>query len=476
MKKKIDVHLSEGTKSAVVYTIASVFSKGLAFITVPIFTRIMSTSDIGTVNLFTTWQNMLGVVVTLSLTAGGYMVALKEFENERDQYESSVLTLTSVSALACFIVYAINPKFWQTITGLNNELLLLMLVGFLFSPALDFWLARQRYEYKYIKPAIVIIGSALLSAILSVIAVLVLKSTEFVAEGRLFANYSITYIIAIILWIWILYKGRTFYSYRFWRFSLFLSIPLIANAFAGQVFNAADRVMIGYMVGNSEVGIYGTLSSLSSISLIVWSAINSSFIPFLYKNIENNKKSVKDIADKLLLFYAAVCVLITFLAPEILRIIATKEYYNAIYIIPPLAAGIFQNSVSNMYANVLLYHKKTVYIMISSIAAAILNIVLNAICIPIFGYMSAAYTTLAAYFVLSFIQFFISRRIHFRVSGSCESVYADVNIFLITVSMTILSLVAIPLYSSSLIRYICIVIMFCSLLVFYLKNRKVLHK
>ena len=41
-----------GVKAAVVYTMASVFSRGLSMITVPIFTRIMSTSEIGMVNLY----------------------------------------------------------------------------------------------------------------------------------------------------------------------------------------------------------------------------------------------------------------------------------------------------------------------------------------------------------------------------------------------------------------------------------------
>ena len=49
-------NVSQGAKSAVAYTFASLFSKGLAFITVPIFTRIMSTDEIGTVNLYNSWQ------------------------------------------------------------------------------------------------------------------------------------------------------------------------------------------------------------------------------------------------------------------------------------------------------------------------------------------------------------------------------------------------------------------------------------
>ena len=54
-----------GVKAAAVYTLASVFSKGLAIITVPIFTRIMSTSEIGVVNLYNSWHSMLNAFINV---------------------------------------------------------------------------------------------------------------------------------------------------------------------------------------------------------------------------------------------------------------------------------------------------------------------------------------------------------------------------------------------------------------------------
>lgn len=45
LKKKLQ-NIPLGVKAAVVYTMASVFSRGLSMITVPIFTRIMSTSEL----------------------------------------------------------------------------------------------------------------------------------------------------------------------------------------------------------------------------------------------------------------------------------------------------------------------------------------------------------------------------------------------------------------------------------------------
>lgn len=116
------------------------FFKGLAIITVPIFTRIMSTSEIGVVNLYNSWHSMLNAVVTLSLTSGGYSAALKEFGKERDQYQSSVLSLTSFVALIVALIYIICPSFWNGLTGLSTDLMVLMLIGFFVAPAYDFGL------------------------------------------------------------------------------------------------------------------------------------------------------------------------------------------------------------------------------------------------------------------------------------------------------------------------------------------------
>lgn len=449
-------HMPQGMKSAIVYTFASLCSKGLAIITVPIFTRLMTTEEIGTVNLYNSWHAMIAAVATLSLTSGGYMVALKEFEKERDQYQSSVLTLTSLVSCLLFLVYSIAPGFWSRVLGLDQALILLLLIGFLFSPATEFWLARQRYEYRYKAAAVITIGSAVLASALSVLVILYLhkQGSHYVAQGRLFANYSILYGVACVLWFMIMLRGRTFISMRFWKFSLALSLPLIANSLATQVLNTSDRLMISKLVNNAAVGIYGTLSSISSISAIVWGAINTSFIPFLYKNIENDKGKVeiKHLAKVLLGFYAVVCVLITFAAPEIVQILATKEYYAAIFIMPPIAAGIFQNAISNMYSNVLLYHKRSVYILIATVIAAVVNVVLNAIFIPI-NYMAAAYTTLFAHVVLAELQMYTARKMHFKVTKTKETVYDDKGIIAIQVAAILVCIMAIPLYQFTLLRY-----------------------
>ena len=453
--KKIPV----GFKAAGIYTLASVFSKGLSIITVPIFTRIMSTSEIGVVNVYNSWHSMLSVVVTLSLTSGGYTAALREFGNERDQYQSSVLSLTSLMALLTAAIYIIKPALWDNLMGLPRELSILMLVGFFVMPAYDFWLARERYEYKYRMAGGLTAIVAFLASAAAVITVLYMDAQgyEKVAVGRLYASNMISYLIAGVLWVSLVLRGKKFYKKEYWKFSLQLSIPLIGYAFANQVLNVSDRMMISHMVDNSAVGIYGTLYTVSSISLMVWGAINSSFVPYLYENIEKENSGVKKYSQMLMGSYAIIAVLLTFVAPEIVRILATEEYYESIYIMPPIAGGVFLTCVSNMYSNVLIYYKKTHYIMYSAVTAAVANVVLNFIFISRYGYMAAAYTTLVAYIILAVIQMLGARKVCKQKRGEDYEVYNDKAVGIMAAVTIALSLCGLFLYELTVLRYAVIV-------------------
>ena len=213
LKKKIPV----GFKSAIVYLFATVFTRGLAIITTPIFTRIMSTDQVGMVNLYSSWYSMITVVSTLALTSGGFFMALREFESERDQYVSSVLSLTSLVAIGLVFLYALAPSFWNRMTGLPTHLMILLLVGLLVAPARDFWLSRQRFEYRYKLSGAVTIVSAVAASGLAVVAVLYANSIDFsdIASVRLFANYSIVYGVAAVIWFSIFLKGKCFYSSKY---------------------------------------------------------------------------------------------------------------------------------------------------------------------------------------------------------------------------------------------------------------------
>ena len=475
MMRKLQ-NMPDSAKSAIVYTLSTLFSRGLAIITVPVFTRLMTTDQIGEINLYNSWYSMISVIATLSLTSGGYSVAMKEFPDKRDQYQSSVLSLTSLIALIIAIAYFIAPKFWASLLNLSNGMIILMLIGFLVAPARDFWLARQRYEYKFKLSGCVTIVSAIIASLLSVIAVLVANKLkcEKVAEIRLYSNYIVIYIVAVIIWIHTFLKGKIIYNKDYWKFSLSLSIPLVCYSIAAQILNISDRMMISHMVNNSAVGIYSTLYTVSSLSLILWQAIHASFVPFLFQNVEDNVKDIKKVSYRIMILYAVIAVLMTYIAPEIIRILATEQYYEAIYIMPPIAAGVFFTAFANIYSDIAVYYKKTQYVMYPTLIAALANIALNYIFINIFGYVAAAYTTLFSYILMAFFQGIWARKLC-KENGMAESsFYEDKKLIRLALATTALCLLGIILYNFNIIRYITIALMV--VLVFIVYNRFKMEK
>ena len=358
--------MSESKKSGIAYTLSTLVTKGLVFLTIPVFTRIMPSAEIGKINLYNSWFSLICIFSTLSLTSGGYQLALKEFDNDKDRYESSVYSLTMLVTSFVTVLYVMNPDFWEKMFGLSRAYMIMLVIGLFLTPAQDFWMARQRYDYKYKMSSFLTLISTFGAVVLSVFAVLNCKPNE-TGWARLFANNLVMYSVALLLGINILKKGKCFYKKEYWVFSLSLSLPLVGHAIAKQVLDVSDRIMINQYIGSSAVGIYGTLYSVSSISLIAWNAMNGAYVPYLFKNIDNSDEhnNIRRTSSILLTLYTFIAFVMILLAPEIVRIMATQEYYEAVYIMPPIAMGVALTAVSNLYSNILIFYKKTKVIMLA---------------------------------------------------------------------------------------------------------------
>ena len=457
------LRINTGVKASAVYTIASFITKGISIITIPIFTRIMSTEQIGIVTTYNSWVSILSVFACLGFTTGSFSVAMHEYKEERNQYESAALTLTSLISILFAIVYSLAFEKINKMLGMPWQLVVLMLIGFFIHPATEFWMARQRFEYKYKLCALVSVLSAVVSSALAIITVVLFNKHGLgqIAIGRLYATYIVYDVVALGIYIYIMKQGKTFFNFKYWKFGITLSVPLMVHALAKHILDVSDKIMIQNICGNSQVGIYGTLYSLSSLSLIFWTAINVSLVPFMFSCMDNKateKSRLNKVLFPVMLLYGAVAILMAFISPEIVSIIATDEYYEAIYMMPPVAAGIYYTSLYNIMGNVLLYHKKTKHIMLATIVASVLNVTTNYVFIHMFGYIAAAYTTLGCNIVLAISQYCMAKRIH----GDLP--FQEKGLWILSAVVCLIVLSCNFLYRVANIRYL-IIVMFCLILI-----------
>jgi O-antigen/teichoic acid export membrane protein len=139
-------------------------------------------------------------------------------------------------------------------------------------------------------------------------------------------------------------------------------------------------------------------------------------------------------------------------APDIVAILATDAYAQAVWIIPPVAASVFFVFVYMQFANVQMYYGENRGITWISLAAAVANVVLNGVFIPRFGYLAAGWTTLASYVLLTLLHYARLKKIcrKHRVS---EGMFPEKLLLVLSIGMVLLAGLVLGLYTLGYVRY-----------------------
>ena len=152
-------------------------------------------------------------------------------------------------------------------------------------------------------------------------------------------------------------------------------------------------------------------------------------------------------------------------APELLLIMGGNEYLETKYVIPPVMIGYVFQFVYSLYVNIEFYHKKQKNIAFGTIIACVINIILNYILIPRFGYIAAAYTTLIGYISLYVIHYIFVKKL------GCTSWY-DNRFFLKMLIISLFSLlVSNLLFKFNIIRYFIIGLIAIGFIIFLVRKR-----
>lgn len=401
--------ISPPVKASVWFTLCSVFQKGISFITTPIFTRILTTEQYGTFSVYNSWYSIISVFATLNLSAGVYNNCMTKYPNQKKEITSTFQGLSTTVTCLLFVVYLSSMDFWNNIFQLSSIFVVTMFLELLFVPAYSFWTVGKRYEFKYVGIVIVTAIIALGSPAVGLLAVL---STDYKAEARVVADALVQVCVGISFYVYNFKQGKRFFSREYWTYALKFNLPLIPHYLSMTILNQADRIMIGRMISNGAAAIYSIAYSVSSIMNIVTQAINASFIPYTYKALKTkNYDGIENNANFLLVFVGTISFAAMAFGPEIIWIVGGDQYYDAIWVIPPIAASIYFSFLYPLFANVEFYYEKTVGVMIASCTGAVSNILLNYFFIKRFGYYAAGYTTLACYILFSFAHYYFQKRI-----------------------------------------------------------------
>lgn len=373
--------------------LSTLLLNGISLITAPLFSRILGNSGYGVLTIYNVWASVAAIVFTLQ-THGTLVNARVEYEEE-DQlgYQSSVMSLSVLVFAACSAVVLIFLKpvsAWLKLEPLLVCLLLLQAFG---TYCVNFLNTKYTYEFKAGRNMVTSLAVTLVTLVLSLILILRLPFEDRY-YGRVVAIAATYAMIGIPACLMILWQGKTFFRWEYWKFCIVLAVPAVFHNLSDLVLGQSDLVMLQRLLGETVAGQYSLAWRLGNILFIIFGALNRVWCPFFFEELKQGKQEAMMAKTRnfLELFTILACGFIL-LAPEVFHIYGPREYWDATMVIPLFVASYYLNFLCTFPVNFEYYHKKTKVVAAVTIFASLVNVALNYVLIQSIGMAGAALAT-----------------------------------------------------------------------------------
>ncbi len=406
-------------KASMWYTVSSFLAKGIGYLTVPIFARLLTKAQMGDYSNLLVWNEILTVITGISIESSINRARL-DFPGKLDEYCSTILVFTTMIAGVAYGIAFIFMDTFESMLSMGPFYVHLIFAHFLISHAYSILLARQRVQYRYKISVALSLGYSIVSTSSAIVLIFLMQDKLM---ARTLGHFAPQMMICIPAYIYLVSKGRKF-DWSYCKYAFLFCWPFVPHLLSMRILHASDRVMITKMVGSEANATYTIANNCVSLATLFMTSLNAAISPWVFDKLyEKDYQALKKITFPYVMIVVLLIQMVQLLAPEVLLIIGGKKYLDAMDCFLPLFSGVVVHFCYTMYVNVEQFSRKTWAIAVGTVIAAIVNVVLNLILIPQYGYIAAAYTTLIGYIVLFLIHYAFVRLIGYR------NIYNDKSVF-----------------------------------------------
>ena len=462
--RKQTVEKKEVVKSGFWYMFSNILVKIVSFLTIPIFTRLLSQEEFGYFNNYNSWLQIIYIFVTLNLN-NSLVNAKHDYKKNYDQYILSTFALNTILVTIWFIIFNCFNSFFTTHLNLSIKYINFMCIFLLFNGAFNLVQIRSKMLFKYKSNVILNIIDSISTTLLSVILVVLMKDK---LEGRLLGIIIASVLVGSYSIILLLKRGKKI-KLSHWKYSLKLCLPYIPHSLAGMMIATIDKILITNTFGNEQTAIYSIAAHCCMIIAVIQTSFNSAFLPWLGEKLEGKEyDDINRTSKKYLMLYLILVFGVMLITPEMLLFMGGKEYLSAKSLLIPIALSEVFYFIACMFSDVEFFKKKTFILSLATISAAIINFTLNSILLSKFGPHIVAYVKVATYIWLLIVHMIIIYKIGYKKIYDYK--------YVIGISMLVILGATILNYSYSNFMFrILLIIIYAILFTYGLLNQKFIN-
>lgn len=401
-------------RDSVIYAVPALLSRGLALLLIPLYTRVLSPADYGSLDLFLLFAHIVKLTVALEVSQG----VARFYSAERDA--SRKIIYASSAFWFTFVVYTVFAfVMWMNADNVANVLMgqaglaTAFRLGIIFIWLQGiFYLVQSQFRFE-LRPKNYAVVSILMSVVTGGCAVWFTIGLDLGLNGLLSGMIVGTAAGAVLgLW-WLRSSFRFCFRSSFLKEMLVFSAPLVLSSVAVWATLYIDRIMINHFLTVSDVGLYGLGHRVASIAGLVMIGFQGALTPLIYAN-HHKPETPAQLAKIFRIFVAFSLLIFLFLAlfsGALIGLIAPADYLSASSVVVLLVPAVL---LGNMYifAPGAAIAKKTGIFAKINLLGACLNAVLNYLLIPKLGIEGASLATLLSYIFIFFLYMITSQRLY----------------------------------------------------------------
>ena len=403
-------------KGSSILVISNVCLKAMNFFLLPLYTKHLTTDQLGISDSVTNLTSLVFPILTLGLDSAFSAFYFEKGEPERGKKVYSTLScmffLLGLVAAALSVLAAPLSQLLFHSSGYQG----LVVMAFL-SLAVNLWYLPVSLELR-MKNRMLAFGIANLSASLAMIllnilfvAVMHLGEQALVLSSLLSGLLQLTILFLFVRQV----PKKEEVDKKLLRDMLRFSLPLVPMSVLNWVLAISDRYVLLFFHGEGTVGVYGVAMRFVTVLNVVISAVAMAYTTFAFqtKDEEGAKRKYYYVFQTEAVFLLMMCSAISMFGPEAIRLMSSDaSYYSAA---EPLRDLLFAQAIfamSNVVGYGINFAKKSVYYLISVSVGVALNLGLNFLLIPEYGMKAAAITTLLGYLAVFLLVYIFSERLY----------------------------------------------------------------
>jgi O-antigen/teichoic acid export membrane protein len=398
-----------------IYGMGDVATSLVSLLLLPVYTRFLTPSDYGIIAMLLTIEAVAKVVFRWGVdTAFMRLYYDCKDQQARQRLASTIfLFLLAVNGSLLFAAVALSGWLSRSIFGTaeHGRLVTMVIantfvVGFYFIPFQVLRIKEQSREFI----ALVFARSAG-TLVLRLVLVIGARLGVF---GVVAADLIVTAVFTVILSRWFAPLLRPVFSRDVIREALGFGLPRIPHSIAHQVMGLADRYFLNAYGTLRDVGLYSIGASFGLALKLFLSAFEYAWTPFFLGVMrEPDAKRTYSIVSTyvvaaLVMLVAGLCAV----APDLVRLTTTSQFHGAARVTPWIALGVMFQGLYLVGSIGLVITKKTTRYPISTGIAALASVVANAVLIPRFGLLGAAWANTIAYGTLAVVTVAFSWQVY----------------------------------------------------------------